>query len=631
VVDNRTGDPVYIPASSLASEPVFIPATAHVSGAVGTDWRTDVELHNPGTETGEYEVSVLLTGEDNSSPASSIQTVTAGGSLRLDDVLHSVFSLDGTAALRITPMAGAVGVISSRTYNQTPDGTYGQFVGALPASEAIAHGEQGLMIELTHNRGSSGGYRTNLGFLNCTASQAEVRIDLFRSSGAPLGTVNSTLGPFMHRQLNRIFERVTEDDVTDGFATITSTTPGSQLIAYASVVDNATGDPVYVPATTIAARQPEPIMDPRATMHLLFRSLEVVGAEMNVEELIATLQTIGLEGALDALAAAYPSIVTVGPSSFALDYGDGTRLSDGNLVSGRVAAYFAEVTIDQTTVFGRPSFTFEDFQWNHQAPPVDTIFATVDLLVDAEHHVTGTTTVSGSGSVAAKDEPATLDGDAFWNTLLCRYFPVGGTITLEVGDERYTFTFTPDCDGDFDYTEGTPGWDWTYAFGNPNDAHAQQHIVEIDNAEVWYEAPVWVWKPEYGAETLPETPPGVVTFRFDFAETVSEAWLKLNMPTFHWWYSRGHNYLYGSTDGVDWELLMEVPPPEYGQANAGVYDGPLPDSLSGTQQIWLRAEMYSYGEQAAVGGQFTNTAQLCRWNEDDPGRTFQLDVRFEED
>ncbi len=631
VVDNRTGDPIYIPAADVAAEPVLIPATAHVSGAAGTDWRTDVELYNPGNQNGHYEIALLETGRDNSTPTSSVQQVIPGASVRLGDVLDSVFGFDGTAALRITPMAGSEVVATSRTYNQTTSGTYGQFVGAVPSSAAIAHGEQGLMTQLTHHQGTASGSRTNLGYLNCTGEEAQVRIDLYRSNGILLGTVERTVGPFMHRQENRIFERVTGDDVADGFALITSPTPGSRITAYASVVDNSTGDPIYIPAAAILPQPLEPTMDPRATMHLLFRSLAVVADDLDIEEMIELLQTAGLQVALLELRDAFPDIVTVGPNSFALDYGDEYRLHDGNVVSGRVGAYFADVVIDATTISGLPSFTFDDFKWNHQVPPVDTIFATVALTVDPEGHVTGTTAFTGTGSTVTKSESVTLDGEAFWNTLLCRHYPVGGSITLEIGNEAFTFTFTPDCDGTFDYSEVTPGWDYTYAFGNPDDNHAQQHIVAVDNAETWFYAPVWFWKPEVGGESLAETPPGVVTFKFEFQETVSEAHLKLNMPTFHWAYSRGHNFLYGSADGEHWELLMEVPPPEYGMANSGFFDAQLPPGLVGTNEIWLRTELYSYGELAYQGGEYTNTAEFARWDQDNPSRTFQLDVRFEEE
>jgi hypothetical protein len=456
VVDNRTGDPIYIPAAVVVSESVYIPAAAHVSGAVGTDWRTDLELYNPGSADAQYEISMLETDRVNSTPASWVQAVSAGASVRLNDVLSSIFGFDGTAALRVDPLSGADGLVTSRTFNQTPDGTFGQFVGAVPGSEAITSGTQGLMVELTHSQTTGSGYRTNLGYLNCTGSEAAVRVDLYRSNGVLLGAVEDTVGPHMHRQQNRIFQQVTSNDVTDGFAIISSTTPGSRLMAYASVVDNTTGDPIYIPATTIVTQPPEQTMDPRATMHLLLRSLDTVAADTDVEAMIAMLQTFGLQAALTTLAVANPDIVTVGANSFTLDYGDDYRLHDGNLVTGRVDVQFTDVVIDSDTIMGTVTIGFDEFKWNHQSPPVDTVVATVDMAVDAQGHATGTTSFSGSGVVpAVESSPVTLGGDALWDTLICDRYPVGGAITLEIGGTLLTFTFTPDCDGSFGTTEPT--------------------------------------------------------------------------------------------------------------------------------------------------------------------------------
>ena len=54
-------------------------------------------------------------------------TVAPGRCLRLNDVLFSIFGFEGGASLRITPLSGEV-VVTSRTYNLTDEGTYGQFI-----------------------------------------------------------------------------------------------------------------------------------------------------------------------------------------------------------------------------------------------------------------------------------------------------------------------------------------------------------------------------------------------------------------------------------------------------------------------------------------------------------------------
>ena len=116
-----------------------------------------------------------------------------------------------------------------------------------------------------------------------------------------------------------------------------------------------------------------------------------------------------------------------------------------------------------------------------------------------------------------------------------------------------------------------PVWDFTHTQGDPRSPQARQYIVSTSNAELYFESPVALWKPARGGAALETTSPGVITYRFPFGEPVARAHLFLNMPTFHWSYSRGLNRLYGSRDGASWQLLMEVPTPAFGQANSGTY------------------------------------------------------------
>ncbi len=102
----------------------------------------------------------------------------------------------------------------------------------------------------------------------------------------------------------------------------------------------------------------------------------------------------------------------------------------------------------------------------------------------------------------------------------------------------------------------------------------------------------------------------------------------LGMTTFHWDYSQGHAYLYGSTDGVDWQLLSEVGPPAHGTYNSGGWSGDLPEIFIGAQDIWLEARLYAYGPSAYVGGVRCNTAQLTRWRVGG-GNSFTLEVELE--
>lgn len=48
--------------AAMPGSTLFIPATAHVSGALGTNWRTDLELLNPGTERSTVTIALLPPG-----------------------------------------------------------------------------------------------------------------------------------------------------------------------------------------------------------------------------------------------------------------------------------------------------------------------------------------------------------------------------------------------------------------------------------------------------------------------------------------------------------------------------------------------------------------------------------------
>ncbi len=110
---------------AAAGETVYIPSAAHLRGAVGTNWRTDLELHNPGSSTVTATVALLEQDRDNSSPRTAQVSLEAGKSHRYEDVLTSLFSHSGAAALRVTPAGGSL-MVGSRTYNDQPAGTFGQ-------------------------------------------------------------------------------------------------------------------------------------------------------------------------------------------------------------------------------------------------------------------------------------------------------------------------------------------------------------------------------------------------------------------------------------------------------------------------------------------------------------------------
>jgi hypothetical protein len=227
------------------AQTLYVPASANVEGVNQTRWRTDLQVKPRGDTGAVFTVELLETGSDNSDPLFVEHTLAAGESLRLGNALETEFGVTGTAALRITATQGEIAA-SSRTYNDDPAGTYGQTVPALSSSEAFGIGDDVALIQLSRSPNRAEGFRTNIGFVSLGGSQTALEIDLYRADGSHLGSLSRNLDPFGHRQVNDVFHAVGADDVADGYALVRTTSADGAFIAYASVVDNATGDAVFI-------------------------------------------------------------------------------------------------------------------------------------------------------------------------------------------------------------------------------------------------------------------------------------------------------------------------------------------------------------------------------------------------
>ncbi len=235
-------------SSSTSDEEMFVGTGANLKGFNNVNWKTDLQVVNAGPYQARYAIALLIRNQDNGTPTYTTQfTLEPGRSARYVDLLQVVFGFSGAAAIRITPIAGSF-VVTSRTYNQLPAGTYGQSVPAIPRSQAINFGEDALLPGLTHEPSLASDYRTNIGLVNASPAPIHVEVELHLRSGARLGTVSLDLLPLEFRQIDKAFEQLTSDRVDDGYAVARTTTAGARFFAYASVIDNLTGDPTYVPA-----------------------------------------------------------------------------------------------------------------------------------------------------------------------------------------------------------------------------------------------------------------------------------------------------------------------------------------------------------------------------------------------
>lgn len=217
----------------------MVPASANVSGSAGTNWRTDLRLVNPEDIEIPVRVFLLRAGADNSALDEFFDVIVpAGGQVEIDNVLASEFSFSGTAALLIDTLGNGL-VVTSRTYNQVTQGTYGQFIPGVPVDQALEADGTGYLVYMA----KSADYRTNVGWAGTGADAGMITVSIFGANGSSLGSGDYVVRPYGQQQINDIFAAVGAPARAAAYATVTATVP---VVAYASVVDNRTGDPVAV-------------------------------------------------------------------------------------------------------------------------------------------------------------------------------------------------------------------------------------------------------------------------------------------------------------------------------------------------------------------------------------------------
>jgi len=222
---------------------VWVAASAHALGGFNSTWRTDAFVRNTGTETAAVSVYYLQGGADASASAANLARppatvqVPAGGQVKVPDILFALFSLESASGGLLFSSPQPIQVVS-RTYNFSETAEYGQFIGGVPVAGALA---SATLVGAT----GTGGFRTNMGFLNPSRSvSATVALGFLDGDGASIKTDSVSLPPFTQVQypdLFTVFALGPRDTVTVTYAT------GPPVLGYLSVVDTSTNDPICVP------------------------------------------------------------------------------------------------------------------------------------------------------------------------------------------------------------------------------------------------------------------------------------------------------------------------------------------------------------------------------------------------
>jgi CubicO group peptidase (beta-lactamase class C family) len=229
---------VGISRQAVGSAPVesWIPAVAHTNGVGDSIWRSDVGLLNRSSQTN----SIRLRYYDGWEVLDRKLELAPWESRVIPDAVDW-FDRSGSGPLQV--FSSEALTTTSRTFNQSSEGTFGQSLDGVTATGGLESGESAVLMQLREDDT----VRTNIGIHNQWRGFARVEVSLYDDAGSLVNAHSRLIPPLHTVQLNRPFLKFGgRSDIDSGYAVI-NVRSGQDIYVYGSVIDNATGDPTAIP------------------------------------------------------------------------------------------------------------------------------------------------------------------------------------------------------------------------------------------------------------------------------------------------------------------------------------------------------------------------------------------------
>jgi hypothetical protein len=225
---------------------LVIPAAGTGAGANNSHWQTELTLHN----TSSAIASATLTFHDAAGASSSVTVdVAPRATVSVADVIATRFgrtSATGAIVVDVPNEFTNKLTVASRTFNTNDAGEFGQDIPAVFASNAPAAGDTVVLSGPT----SAANARFNFGVYAVSATT--VRWDLIRADGSVAASKEVSYAAGVQTQYNSGIETFFGQQERDN-DTVQALITSGRAIAYGSAVNNASGDPSYVPGIATRA------------------------------------------------------------------------------------------------------------------------------------------------------------------------------------------------------------------------------------------------------------------------------------------------------------------------------------------------------------------------------------------
>jgi hypothetical protein len=217
---------------------LIVPAAGTGPGANNSQWQSELTLHTAASRAVTLSIA-FHQGQTILGPAEV--TLQARQTLSIADVVRTKFGVtSGTGALVITvaDRDAKTLAVTSRTFNTSQKGEFGQDIPAFNAASANIAGDVAAITgpSVAENRFNAGVY---------AVEAARVKYEVLRADGTVAATKEVSLAAGEHAQYNGAIEFVGAQKQAND--TLHATLLEGKAIFYGSTV-NSTDDPTFVPA-----------------------------------------------------------------------------------------------------------------------------------------------------------------------------------------------------------------------------------------------------------------------------------------------------------------------------------------------------------------------------------------------
>lgn len=237
--------PAHASVGVSAGTDLIVPAVAQAQGLGGAVFQSTLWITNTSPSAVSVEVAFLQTGTANPAPPRRTVLVAAGATLRYDNVLRTLFQLDGVAGALRLRSSGPL-LASSRTVDLAAGAPLkdakGLYLAAVPAEQAVGIGEVTWLQGVSNGPGES--LRYNFGLVEVAGGPVDVDVIARDESGAQIAaTRRLQLGENGRLQVNGFGDFTPAVSVTNGLVEFRVVGGTGRVVAFGTQVMGTNDDP----------------------------------------------------------------------------------------------------------------------------------------------------------------------------------------------------------------------------------------------------------------------------------------------------------------------------------------------------------------------------------------------------